>query len=91
MEVGGPWLGFWAETNTILVIRVLLDDWRKQLILTKREIQQAIEQAKTAFPHFTDWQYNNEINEGYFGFYCSAGTPITSRKYSGVEDVVDRC
>lgn len=38
------------------------------MLLTEREIQQAIEQAKTAFPHFTDWQYKNEINGEYFGF-----------------------
>ena len=38
------------------------------MIVTEREVQQAIEQAKTTFPNFTDWEYNNEINEAYFGF-----------------------
>lgn len=38
------------------------------MLLTEPEIQQAIEQAKTAFPHFTDWKYNNEVNGEYFGF-----------------------
>jgi hypothetical protein len=38
------------------------------VLLTEREIQQAIEQVKTNFPHFTDWEYNNEKNEDYFGF-----------------------
>lgn len=38
------------------------------MILTETEIQQAIEQAKAAFPNLTDWQYNNEKNEEYFGF-----------------------
>ncbi|MBC6474281.1 MAG: hypothetical protein GDA48_16905 [Hormoscilla sp. GM102CHS1] len=38
------------------------------MILTELEIQQAIEQAKVAFPHFTDWEYNNEANPKYLGF-----------------------
>jgi hypothetical protein len=38
------------------------------LLLTEPEIQQVIEQAKTTFPNFTDWEYNNEKNEGYSGF-----------------------
>ena len=38
------------------------------MILTETQIQQAIEQAKAAFPNLTDWQYNNEKNEYYFGF-----------------------
>ncbi len=38
------------------------------MLLTEPEIQQVIEQAKTTFPNFTDWEYNNEKNEGYSGF-----------------------
>jgi hypothetical protein len=38
------------------------------MILTETEIQQAIEQAKAAFPNLIDWEYNNEKNEEYFGF-----------------------
>jgi len=38
------------------------------LILTEPEIQEAIEQAKSGFPNLTDWEYNNEINDEYFGF-----------------------
>ncbi|NEP74744.1 MAG: hypothetical protein F6K25_23705 [Okeania sp. SIO2G4] len=38
------------------------------MLLTEVEIQEAIEQAKTAFPNFSDWEYNNEINGEYFGF-----------------------
>ncbi len=38
------------------------------MLLTEHEIQHVIEYTKTAFPHFTDWEYNNEINEDYFGF-----------------------
>ena len=38
------------------------------MILTEREIQQAIQQARAAFPSLTDWQYNNERNGEYFGF-----------------------
>ena len=38
------------------------------MLLTEVEIQEAIEQAKTAFPNFTEWEYNNEVNEEYFGF-----------------------
>lgn len=38
------------------------------MILTDHEIRQAAERAKTAFPNFTDWEYNNEKNEYYSGF-----------------------
>jgi hypothetical protein len=41
---------------------------QKHLLLTEQEIQQVIEQAKIAFPKFTDWKYNNEVNEEYSGF-----------------------
>jgi hypothetical protein len=40
----------------------------KQVILEELEIQQIIEETKVAFPSFTNWQYNNEKNEDYFGF-----------------------
>jgi hypothetical protein len=38
------------------------------MLLTEPEIQRVLEQVKTAFPNFTDWEYNNEKNEEYFGF-----------------------
>jgi hypothetical protein len=38
------------------------------MLLTESEIQQVMEQVKTAFPNFTDWEYNNEKNAEYFGF-----------------------
>jgi hypothetical protein len=38
------------------------------MLLTEPEIQQVLEQAKTAFPNFTNWEHNNEENEEYFGF-----------------------
>jgi hypothetical protein len=38
------------------------------LLLTEREIQQVIEQAKMIFPNLTDWEYQNDKNEDYFGF-----------------------
>lgn len=38
------------------------------MILTESEIQQVLEQVKVAFPNLTDWEYNNEKNEEYFGF-----------------------
>lgn len=38
------------------------------MLLTQTQIQQVMAQAQTAFPNFTDWQYNNEKNEEYFGF-----------------------
>jgi hypothetical protein len=38
------------------------------VLLTEPEIQQVLEQVKTAFPNFTDWEYNNEKNGEYFGF-----------------------
>lgn len=38
------------------------------LLLTEPEIQHVLEQVKTAFPSFSDWEYNNEKNAEYFGF-----------------------
>ncbi|NEQ63984.1 MAG: hypothetical protein F6K21_00310 [Symploca sp. SIO2D2] len=38
------------------------------MILTESEIKQVLEKALTAFPNFTDWEYNNEVNQQYFGF-----------------------
>lgn len=38
------------------------------MILTETQIQQVIEQAKAAFPNLTNWKFNNEKNECYFGF-----------------------
>jgi hypothetical protein len=38
------------------------------MLLTEPEIYSALEQAKLAFPHFTDWDYQNEAGGDYFGF-----------------------
>lgn len=38
------------------------------MLLTKLEIQQVLKRAQAAFPNFTDWEYNNEVNQEYFGF-----------------------
>ena len=38
------------------------------MLLTEPEIQQVLEQVKAAFPNLTDWEYNNEKNDEYFGF-----------------------
>lgn len=38
------------------------------MLLTEVQVLEAIQQAKTAFPNFTDWEYNNEVNQEYFGF-----------------------
>lgn len=38
------------------------------MLLTEPEIYSALEQAKLAFPHFTDWEYQNEAGGDYFGF-----------------------
>ena len=38
------------------------------MTLTESEIQEAIEKATSAFANFTDWQYNNEVNDEYLGF-----------------------
>lgn len=38
------------------------------MILTETQIQEVLDQAKTAFPYFTEWEYNNEKNAEYFGF-----------------------
>lgn len=38
------------------------------MLLTQSEIQQVLEQVQAAFPNFTDWEYNNEKNDEYFGF-----------------------
>ncbi|NET16436.1 MAG: hypothetical protein F6K08_28260 [Okeania sp. SIO1H6] len=38
------------------------------MLLTEVQIKEVIEKAKTAFPNFTGWEYNNEVNGEYFGF-----------------------
>ncbi len=38
------------------------------MILSKSEIQTAIAQAQAAFPHFSEWEYHNAVDEYYFGF-----------------------
>ncbi len=38
------------------------------MILTELEIAKVMEKTKAAFPNFTDWEYNNEVNKEYFGF-----------------------
>lgn len=38
------------------------------MLLTEPEIQQVLEQVQAAFPNLTDWEYNNEKNDEYFGF-----------------------
>ncbi|MEC4813425.1 MAG: hypothetical protein SAK29_09165 [Scytonema sp. PMC 1069.18] len=38
------------------------------MLLSKPEIEQVLDQLKAAFPNLTDWEYNNEKNEEYFGF-----------------------
>jgi hypothetical protein len=57
------------------------------MILTESQIQPAIEEAKAAFSKLNDWQYNNEINEDYFGFslwgeFILDPEEIMSRSYS---------
>jgi hypothetical protein len=37
-------------------------------MLTELEIKKNSEQVKVAFPHLTNWEYNNEKNQEYFGF-----------------------
>ena len=38
------------------------------MLLTELEIQQVLEQVQAAFPNLTDWEYNIEKNDEYFGF-----------------------
>ena len=38
------------------------------MLLTEPEIQQVLEQVQAAFPNLTDWEYNIEKNDEYFGF-----------------------
>jgi len=38
------------------------------MLLKEPEIKQVLEQVKVAFPNLTDWEYNNEKNDEYFGF-----------------------
>lgn len=38
------------------------------MLLTEPEIQQVLEQVQAAFPNLTNWEYNNEKNDEYFGF-----------------------
>lgn len=38
------------------------------MLLTENEVQESLEQARTAFPKFDNWEYNNEKNAEYMGF-----------------------
>jgi hypothetical protein len=38
------------------------------VVLTEPEIRSCLKQAGAAFPRFSQWEYNNEINESYPGF-----------------------
>ena len=38
------------------------------MLLTESEIQRVSDEAKKAFPSFSDWEYNNEKNDEYLGF-----------------------
>ncbi|GJD23914.1 hypothetical protein RIVM261_088700 [Rivularia sp. IAM M-261] len=38
------------------------------MLLSEPEVQKVVEKVKLAFPHFNDWEYNNEQNEYYSGF-----------------------
>ena len=51
-----------------MFLMINLFDKEVDVLLTEREVQQAIEQTKTKFPHLTDWEYNNEKHEDYSGF-----------------------
>ena len=42
--------------------------WRTPVIISPSEIQRSLRQAQAAFPHFSDWEHNNEVNESYSGF-----------------------
>jgi hypothetical protein len=50
------------------------------MLLTEPEIQQVLEQVKTAFPRLTDWEYNNKKNDEYFGFSVWGKFVINSEK-----------
>jgi hypothetical protein len=39
-----------------------------KMLLTEMEVQQILEQVKTAFPKFSTWEYNNEPDREYTGF-----------------------
>jgi hypothetical protein len=55
------------------------------LLLTEHEVQAALEQAKSSFPNFIDWEYHNETNDEYFGFSLWGQFVLHS------EDVMSRC
>ncbi|WP_013335007.1 hypothetical protein [Gloeothece verrucosa] len=38
------------------------------MILNEYELEEVVEKVKVAFPHLTDWEWNNEKNSLYFGF-----------------------
>jgi hypothetical protein len=38
------------------------------VILSQPEIRRCLGQAEAAFPHLSQWEYNNEVNESYSGF-----------------------
>lgn len=38
------------------------------MILSEVEVQISLDKAKAAFPNLFEWEYQNEINDDYFGF-----------------------
>jgi hypothetical protein len=38
------------------------------VLLTESEIRRSLKQARAAFPRFSHWDHNNEVNESYSGF-----------------------
>lgn len=38
------------------------------MLLTAAEVQQAIAEASASFPHLSNWEFNNEVNQEYVGF-----------------------
>ncbi len=38
------------------------------MVLTELEIRSSLTQAKAAFPHFSNWEYDNEVKDPYSEF-----------------------
>ena len=43
------------------------------MLLSEPEIGEALQCARAAFPNYSEWEYDNEINESHSGFTLWGG------------------
>jgi hypothetical protein len=51
-----------------LPIEVAQNHRTEKMLLPEIQVQEIMEKAKTDFPSFSEWEYNNELDKDYWGF-----------------------